>query len=257
MPSVFTREFDIPAYKGQVSFDTVSSSMANSLTVLTRYEPKRRLEKSSPPFSWPPPKDVDTAVDVAQKAFDTIWAFRREGSLGDPLDPQTAQGPQVSEIQFNHIMGYIKSGKEAGAKVEAGGERQGTEGYFIQPTIFTNTSPDMKIVQEEIFGPVCVVIKFKDEDDVVRQANDTFYGLAAAVFTQNLSRAIKTAAHRLKAGTAWVNYINQLNSNVPFGGFKQSGIGRELGEYALLKCLRGNLLYTAVKAVHINLDIKL
>ncbi|KAF8423744.1 aldehyde dehydrogenase domain-containing protein [Boletus edulis BED1] len=173
----------------------------------------------------------------------------RSIKLGDPLDPQTAQGPQVSEIQFNRIMGYIKSGKEAGAKVEAGGERQGTEGYFIQPTIFTNTSPDMKIVQEEIFGPVGVVIKFKDEDDVVRQANDTFYGLAAAVFTQNLSRAIKTA-HRLKAGTAWVNCINQLNSNVPFGGFKQSGIGRELGEYALLN-------YTAVKAVHINLDIKL
>lgn len=131
-------------------------------------------------------------------------------------------------------MGYIKSGKDAGAKVEVGGERQGTEGFFIKPTIFTNTSPDMKIVQEEIFGPVGVVIKFKDEDDVIRQANDTVYGLAAAVFTQNLNRAIKTA-HKLKAGTAWVNCVNQLNSGVPFGGFKQSGIGRELGEYALTK----------------------
>ena len=131
-------------------------------------------------------------------------------------------------------MGYIQSGKEAGAKVEIGGERLGTEGYFIKPTIFTNTSPDMKIVQEEIFGPVGVVIKFKDEDDVIRQANDTLYGLAAAVFTQNLNRAIKMA-HRLKAGTAWVNCMNQLNSQVPFGGFKQSGIGRELGEYALHK----------------------
>lgn len=164
-------------------------------------------------------------------------------------------------------MGYIQSGKDAGAKVEVGGERQGTEGYFIRPTIFTNTSPDMKIVQEEIFGPVGVVIKFKDEEDVIRQANETVYGLAAAVFTQNLNRAIKTA-HRLKAGTAWVNCVNQLNSSVPFGGFKQSGIGRELGEYALHKwvifssssvlvdwgCLTS---YTAVKAVHINLDIKL
>ncbi|KAF8423745.1 aldehyde dehydrogenase domain-containing protein [Boletus edulis BED1] len=173
----------------------------------------------------------------------------RSIKVGDPFHPQTGQGPQVSGIQFNRIMGYIQSGKEAGAKVETGGERHGTEGYFIQPTIFTNTSPDMKIVQEEIFGPVGVVIKFKDEDDVVRHANDTFYGLAAAVFTPNLNRAIRTA-HRLKAGTAWVNCINQFDSSVPFGGFKQSGIGREMGEYALHH-------YTAIKSVHINLGIKL
>jgi len=103
----------------------------------------------------------------------------------------------------------------------------------------------MKIVQEEIFGPVGVVIKFKDEDDVIKQANDTVYGLAAAVFSKNINRALKTA-HKLKAGTAWVNCANQLHANVPFGGFKQSGIGRELGEYALSN-------YTNVKAVHVNL----
>jgi len=165
-------------------------------------------------------------------------------------------------------MGYIQSGKDDGAKIEVGGERKGTEGYFIEPTVFTNTSPDMKIVREEIFGPVGVVIKFKDEEDVIRQANDTLYGLAAALFTQNLNRAIKTA-HRLQAGTVWVNCVNQLNTQVPFGGFKQSGIGRELGEYALHKyvfyfvflvcvgALRHRNSYTAVKAVHINLDIKL
>ncbi|KAF9218125.1 aldehyde dehydrogenase [Gyrodon lividus] len=158
----------------------------------------------------------------------------RSLKVGDPFAPDTWQGPQVSEIQFNRIMSYIQSGKEAGAKIEVGGERLGTEGYFIKPTIFTNTSPTMKIVQEEIFGPVGVVIKFKDEEDVIRQANDTAYGLAAAVFTQNLGRAIKTA-HRLKAGTAWVNCVNQLHSSVPFGGFNQSGIGRELGKYALHK----------------------
>jgi aldehyde dehydrogenase (NAD+) len=169
----------------------------------------------------------------------------RSLKVGDPFAPDTFQGPQVSEVQFNRIMSYIESGKAAGAKVEVGGERHGSEGYFIKPTIFTNADPSMKIVQEEIFGPVGVVIKFKDEDDVMRQANDTVYGLAAAVFTQNLNRAINTA-HRLKAGTAWVNCVNSLNSNVPFGGFKQSGIGRELGEYALSN-------YTAVKAVHINL----
>ncbi|KAF9232075.1 aldehyde dehydrogenase domain-containing protein [Melanogaster broomeanus] len=176
-------------------------------------------------------------------------AKARSLKVGDPFDPESFQGPQVSQIQFDRIMGYIESGKEQGAKVEVGGERQGNEGYFIRPTIFTNTSPDMKIVREEIFGPVGVVIKFSDEEDVIRQANDTAYGLAAAVFTQNLNRAIKTA-HRLKAGTAWVNCVNQLNTGVPFGGFKQSGIGRELGNYALNN-------YTNVKAVHINLDIKM
>ncbi|KAG1817365.1 aldehyde dehydrogenase domain-containing protein [Suillus variegatus] len=169
----------------------------------------------------------------------------RSLKVGDPFAPDTFQGPQVSEIQFNRIMSYIESGKAAGAKVEIGGERHGSEGYFIKPTIFTNVDPSMKIVQEEIFGPVGVVIKFKDEEDVIKQANDTVYGLAAAVFTQNLNRAINTA-HKLKAGTAWINCVNSLHSNVPFGGFKQSGIGRELGEYALAN-------YTAVKSVHINL----
>ncbi|KAG1736643.1 aldehyde dehydrogenase domain-containing protein [Suillus paluster] len=173
----------------------------------------------------------------------------RSLKVGDPFAPDTFQGPQVSEVQFNRIMSYIESGKQAGAKVEVGGERIGTEGYFIKPTIFTNVDPSMKIVQEEIFGPVGVVIKFKDEEDVIKQANDTVYGLAAAVFTQNLNRAINTA-HKLKAGTAWINCVNSLHSNVPFGGFKQSGIGRELGEYALNN-------YTAVKAVHVNLGHKM
>ncbi|KAI9457694.1 Aldehyde/histidinol dehydrogenase [Boletus coccyginus] len=116
----------------------------------------------------------------------------RSIKVGDPFNPENFQGPQVSEIQFNRIMGYIQSGKDDGAKIEVGGERKGTEGYFIQPTISTNF-PDMEIVREEIFGPVGVVIKFKDEEDVIRQANDTLYGLAAAVFTQYLNRATKTA----------------------------------------------------------------
>jgi len=119
-------------------------------------------------------------------------------------------------------MGYIKSGKDEGATVHLGGDRVGTEGYYIQPTIFTETKPDMKIVQEEIFGPVGVVIKFEDEEDIIRQANDSVYGLAAAVFTQDINRALVTA-NKLKAGTVWVNCVNVLNANVPFGGFKQSG----------------------------------
>jgi aldehyde dehydrogenase (NAD+) len=131
-------------------------------------------------------------------------------------------------------MGYINSGKQQGAKVHVGGERHGTEGYWIQPTIFTDTRPDMRIVQEEIFGPVCVIIKFEDEDDALRQANDSLYGLAAAVFTKDMTRGIQFA-HKLHAGTAWINCTNSFHPNVPFGGYKQSGIGRELGEYALNK----------------------
>lgn len=164
--------------------------------------------------------------------------------IGDPFDENVDQGPQVSEPQFDRIMGYIDAGKKEGAKVHLGGTRHGEEGYFIKPTIFTDTKPDMKIVREEIFGPVGVVIKFEDVDDVIRQANDTMYGLAAAVFSQDINRALETA-HKLKAGTTWVNCVNTLYPNVPFGGYKQSGIGRELGEYALQH-------YTAVKAVQVN-----
>ncbi|KAI0059883.1 aldehyde dehydrogenase [Artomyces pyxidatus] len=165
--------------------------------------------------------------------------------LGDPFAEDSYQGPQVSKIQYDRIMDFIDSGKKQGAKVHVGGERFGHEGYWIQPTIFTNTTPDMRIVQEEIFGPVGVVIKFEDEEDVLRQANDTLYGLAAAVFTKDITRGIQFA-HKLQAGTAWINCVNQLHPNVPFGGYKQSGVGRELGEYALNN-------YTNVKAVHVNL----
>ncbi|PSR83803.1 hypothetical protein PHLCEN_2v5617 [Hermanssonia centrifuga] len=165
--------------------------------------------------------------------------------IGDPFAADSYQGPQVSQQQYDRIMSYIDSGKEAGATVHLGGSRWGNEGYFIEPTIFTETKPDMRIVQEEIFGPVGVVIKFHDDDDVIRQANDTVYGLASAIFTKNIDRALKTS-QRLRAGTTWINCANQLHAQIPFGGFKQSGIGRELGEYALQH-------YTAVKAVHINL----
>ncbi|TFY72343.1 hypothetical protein EVG20_g652 [Dentipellis fragilis] len=165
--------------------------------------------------------------------------------LGDPFATDSYQGPQVSQIQYDRIMSYINSGKEEGATVHLGGERHGEEGYWIKPTIFTDTKPNMRIVQEEIFGPVGVVIKFENEADVIKQANDTVYGLAAAVFSQDINRAIETA-HKLHAGTAWINCVNQLHPEVPFGGYKQSGIGRELGEYALDS-------YTNIKAVHVNL----
>jgi len=168
---------------------------------------------------------------------------------GDPFKEGIEHGPQVSKVQFDRVMGYINSGKSAGATVHHGGERHGDEGFFIKPTIFTNVQPDMKIVQEEIFGPVAAVIKFKDEAEVVEMANNTTYGLAAHIFTENVSRAIRMA-HAVEAGTTWVNCAQTVEAGVPFGGYKQSGIGRELGQYALDT-------YTQVKAVHINIGQKL
>ncbi|KAI1783727.1 aldehyde dehydrogenase [Ganoderma leucocontextum] len=192
-------------------------------------------------------------IFVQEKIYDDFLKRFTEHTktlkVGDPFSPETFQGPQINQQQYDRIMGFIDSGKTEGATVHFGGNRVGTEGYFISPTIFTDTKPDMRIVQEEIFGPVCVVIKFKDEADIIRQANDTVYGLAAAVFSQNVTRALSTA-HKIKAGTVWVNAANMLYPNVPFGGYKQSGIGRELGEYALAN-------YTAVKSVQVNLDIKM
>jgi len=184
---------------------------------------------------------------IYDKFLEKLTAKTESIKLGDPFAADSYQGPQVSQIQFDRIMGYIESGKSQGATVHVGGNRHGNEGYFIQPTIFTNTTPDMKIVKEEIFGPVVALMKFKDEEEVLKLANDTTYGLAAAVFTQNINRAHRVA-HKLKAGTAWVNCVNLVDGNVPFGGFKQSGIGRELGEYALTN-------YSNVKAVHVNLGI--
>jgi len=153
-------------------------------------------------------------------------------AVGDPFDAKTFQGPQVSQLQFDRIMGYIEAGKQEGATVETGGKRKGDKGYFIEPTIFSNVTDDMKIMQEEIFGPVCSIAKFKTKEDAIRVGNNTSYGLAAAVHTKNLNTAIEVS-NALRAGTVWVNTYNTLHWQLPFGGYKESGIGRELGEAAL------------------------
>ncbi|KAJ5297332.1 hypothetical protein N7508_007581 [Penicillium antarcticum] len=168
-----------------------------------------------------------------------------QNKLGNPFEGDTFQGPQVSQLQFDRIMEYIKHGKDEGATVAVGGERHGSEGYFIQPTIFTDVTPDMKIAQEEIFGPVIAVTKFKDEADAIRIGNSTNYGLAAAVHTKNVNTAIRVS-NALKAGTVWINSYNLISYQAPFGGFKESGLGRELGSYALEN-------YTQVKTVHYRL----
>ncbi|KAL0247550.1 hypothetical protein I308_103620 [Cryptococcus tetragattii IND107] len=191
-------------------------------------------------------------IYVQRSIYDKfLKAFKEQTSklkVGDPFDPKTYQGPQVSQLQAERIMTYVDHGKQEGATVVSGGKRHGDKGYFIEPTIFGDVSANMKIVREEIFGPVVVVSPFDTEEEALEAANDSVYGLASAVFTSNISRATRVAS-KLKAGTVWVNCYNELHPQVPFGGFKQSGLGRELGEYALEN-------YTEIKAVQINVDAK-
>merc|ERR1712093_926227 len=168
-----------------------------------------------------------------------------QNKVGDPFHADTFQGPQVSQLQYDRITGYIQEGKKSGATVVTGGERHGDKGYFIQPTIFSDVTEDMKIMQEEIFGPVCSIAKLETEEEIIKTGNNTSYGLAAAVHTQNLNTAIRVA-NELRAGTVWVNSYNMLHHQVPFGGYKESGIGRELGEAALAN-------YTQTKSVSIRL----
>ncbi|AEO71113.1 a652f38a-e95d-4300-aba8-20e64551fc9c [Thermothielavioides terrestris] len=181
-----------------------------------------------------------------------VAAFKQraeQNKVGDPFHPETFQGPQVSKLQYDRIMGYIQSGKEEGAKVVTGGERHGDKGYFIKPTIFADVTQNMKIMQEEIFGPVCAIAKFSTEEEAIKLGNDTSYGLAASVHTKDLNTAIRVS-NGLRAGTVWVNCHNLLNHQLPFGGYKSSGIGRELGEAALAN-------YTELKSVAVNMKGKL
>jgi acyl-CoA reductase-like NAD-dependent aldehyde dehydrogenase len=166
-------------------------------------------------------------------------------SYGDPLDPKTVMGPVVSKEQFDRVKNYLDVGKKEGAKVTAGGELGTGKGYFVKPTVFADVNNNMKIAREEIFGPVATAIPFKDESDAILQGNDTEYGLAAAVWTRDIGRAHKVA-RALKAGTVWVNCYNQIDAISPFGGYKQSGFGRELGKHALE-------LYSQVKSVYVKL----
>lgn len=165
--------------------------------------------------------------------------------VGDPLDPATQMGAQVSEEQFTKILGYIDAGKSGGAKLVTGGSRAQDTGYFLQPTVFSCVNSSMKIAQEEIFGPVVSTLTFRNFDEVIAAGNATNYGLAAAVWTRDISKAHR-AARALRAGTVWVNTYNVFDAGVPFGGYKESGIGRELGSQALD-------LYTQTKAVWVAL----
>jgi aldehyde dehydrogenase (NAD+) len=188
-------------------------------------------------------------VFVEEKIYDKFveksGARAKNRTVGDPFDPATEQGPQVDQAQFDKVMGYIDAGRSEGANLVCGGDRVGNRGYFVQPTVFSDVQDDMKIAQEEIFGPVMSIIPFKNAEEVVTRANRTTYGLAAAVWTRDIKKA-HAVANSVRAGTVWVNCYNVLDTRAPFGGFKQSGIGRELGEYGLQQ-------YTELKTVTVKL----
>jgi betaine-aldehyde dehydrogenase len=173
--------------------------------------------------------------------------------VGDPMDKATLMGPQVSMEQLNKIKSYVGIAREEGATVFAGGQAPQLEGafqngYFFQPTIFSEVNNTMRVAQEEIFGPVTSVITFDNDDDLLRQANDTMYGLSAGIWTRDITRAHRFAKG-VKAGVVWINTYNMFNAASPFGGYKQSGYGREMGKHALE-------LYTQVKSVWVDLSGK-
>jgi aldehyde dehydrogenase (NAD+) len=188
-------------------------------------------------------------VFVEEKIYDDFVARSTERAknrkVGDPFDATTEQGPQVDNDQFTKVMSYVETGKREGAKLMCGGERIGDRGYFVAPTVFADVKDEMKIAEEEIFGPVMSILKFKDMDELVDRANKTVYGLAAAVWTRDIGKA-HYIANNVRAGTVWINCFDVFDAAAPFGGFKQSGIGRELGEYGLQQ-------YSEVKTVTVKL----
>ena len=168
-------------------------------------------------------------------------ARARSRIVGDPFDPRTELGPLVDQTQLDTVMSYVDSGRSQGATLACGGDRIGSRGFFIQPAVFADVEDTMRIATEEIFGPVMSIIPFNGVDEVIARANQTKYGLAAAVWTRDIKRAL-AVSNGVRAGTVWVNCYNVMDTRAPFGGFKQSGIGRELGEYGLQQ-------YTQVKSV--------
>jgi phenylacetaldehyde dehydrogenase len=178
---------------------------------------------------------------VFDKVVEGIAENAKTIRVGAGLDPKTQMGPLVSEEQLHRVCGYMEAGVSQGAKALVGGKKKGDKGYFVEPTVFVDTTEDMKVVQEEIFGPVVVAMPFSDPEELAPRANDNVYGLAAGVWTTDISKAHRTA-EQLKAGTVWVNCYNIFDAALPFGGYKQSGWGREMGHEVLNN-------YTQTKAV--------
>jgi aldehyde dehydrogenase (NAD+) len=182
---------------------------------------------------------------VYDEVIDRIADKNKSTKIGDPFDPKTQQGPQVDKAQFDKILKYVEYGREDGAKCVTGGKRHGSKGYFVEPTLFANVTDDMRIAREEIFGPVMSALKFKNIDEIIHRSNDTNFGLAAAVWTRDVAKAHRYAKE-VRAGTVWINCYDVFDAAAPFGGFKESGLGRELGEAGLDN-------YTESKTVTVSL----
>jgi phenylacetaldehyde dehydrogenase len=182
---------------------------------------------------------------VHQSRFDEVIEgvadIAKSIKLGPGMEAATQMGPLVSEEQLSRVTGYLDAGRDEGATTVVGGGRYGDRGYFVEPTVLTGTRSDMKVVREEIFGPVVVAQPFSDLDEIAAQANDTDYGLGAGIWTKDISKA-HALAKKIRAGTVWINCYNVFDSALPFGGYKQSGWGREMGHEVLNN-------YTEVKAV--------
>jgi phenylacetaldehyde dehydrogenase len=178
---------------------------------------------------------------IFDKVVDGVAQNASKIRIGQGFDPDVDMGPLVSEEQFNKVCSYLESGKQEGAKAVTGGSRSGNRGYFVQPTVLINTTDTMKVVQEEIFGPVLTAIPFSDINEIAAKANNTEYGLAAGIWTRDIKKA-HALASKLRAGTVWINCYNVFDASLPFGGYKQSGWGREMGHEVLKN-------YTEVKSV--------
>lgn len=195
---------------------------------------------------------------VHDSVYDKFVALFKEvvkstSKVGDPFHDDTFQGPQITKAQYDRVLSYIEAGKSEGATLVSGGEPYKNvgdgKGFFIAPTIFTGVKDNMRIYREEVFGPFVVIASFSGEEEAVTRANDTTYGLGAAVFTRDIERAHRVASD-IEAGMVWINSSNDSDFRVPFGGVKQSGIGRELGEAGLEA-------YSQTKAVHVNMGSRL
>lgn len=188
-------------------------------------------------------------VSVVDKFVDAFTEQLKQHKVGNPFESGVSQGPQVSKAQYDRVLAYVKSAADEGAVLVTGGKACGIKGYFVAPTIFKSVTPSMKVYREEIFGPFVTITTFESEEEALERANDSQYGLAASVFTQNIQLAHRMSS-RLEAGMVWVNSTIDSDWRVPFGGVKQSGVGRELGEAGLQGYLQD-------KAVHINTGTQL
>ena len=166
--------------------------------------------------------------------------------VGSPFEEKTSQGPQIDDVQTEKILELIESGKKQGARLVTGGKRVDKKGYFIEPTVFADVEDNMRIAREEIFGPVQQVFKYKTLDEVIKRCNDTNYGLAAGILSNDINQTLKFT-NQVRAGTIWVNSYLAASCRIPFGGYKESGIGRECGEDGLHE-------YCEIKTVCIQMD---